>query len=71
MYVGAVVGENSHFGSVSKSNIAWRRIVLAEQTSVNDTPGNCFISRCEADSDGTVRFTIICFRKNALIQNYL
>lgn len=54
MHVGTVVGENPHFGSVSKSNITRRRIVSAEQTSVNDSPGNCFISRCEADSDGTV-----------------
>jgi len=29
MYVGAVVGENSHFDTVSKSNIVGRRIVSA------------------------------------------
>jgi hypothetical protein len=44
VHVGAVVGENSHFDSVFKSNIVGRRIVSAEQTSINDTTGNCFIS---------------------------
>jgi len=60
LYVGAVVGENSHFDSVSKSNIVGRRIVSAEQTSVNDTPENCFISRCSEDR-----------RRSRLIYNYL
>lgn len=49
MRVGAFVGENSHFGSVSKSNIVGRRIVSAEQTSINDPPENCFVSRSNAD----------------------
>lgn len=49
VYVGSFVGENSHLGSVSKSSIAGRRIVSAEQTSVNETSRNCIIYRCVAD----------------------